>query len=347
MSAPRPRKVRRIVVATVAGLLLAAAAGPVTAHGPDPLVGGGLWAQDQTVRFHWRSGAEPPTAIKTAIRDAADDSSTTKSSRAATFVYDTAGGSLIGYGTGTCGVNGIGCFTRSAPTSFTMWLREHGRVYDWGVLRWCQMQSTPTNGCYDAETVALDEFGHVQVLGHHVNYADDRDYTDAVVQTYSRTRPSTGYDMHRFGACDVATLQMQYDVSLASSPLSSCLDLATVLTISVDDAQLRYAQTATFTGVLRVAADNSYVKLSGNALSTRTVRLQRRPIGSTSWTTLATMTPTTPTGSYVAAVRLYATADFRAVFSAASTEGLRDDTSPVIRITEQPCTYDCPLLKAQ
>ena len=31
-------------------------------------------------------------------------------------------------GPGPCGVNGLGCFTRTAPTGFTMWLREHGRV---------------------------------------------------------------------------------------------------------------------------------------------------------------------------------------------------------------------------
>jgi hypothetical protein len=347
MSVPTFRWVPRLVSTVALAVVLATSAGPVAAHGPDPLVGGGLWGQDQTVRFRWRSGAEPPTAIKTAVRDAASASNASKASRAATFVYDAGGASVIGYGTGTCGVNGIGCFTRSAPDSFTMWLREHGRVYDWGVLRWCQMQSTPTNGCYDAQTIALDEFGHVEVLGHHVNYADERDYTDAVVQTYSRTRPSTGYDMHRYGVCDTATLQMQYDVALASSPLSSCLDLATVLTIGVDDAQLRYADTATFTSVLRVAADASYVKLSGNALSTRTVRLQRRPLGSTTWTNIATMSPTTPTGSYVAAIRLYATADFRAVFTASSTEGLRDDTSAIIRVTVQPCTYDCPLLKAE
>jgi hypothetical protein len=53
------------------------------------------------------------------------------------------------------------------------------------------MQASPTNGCYDAETIALDEFGHVEVLNHHVNFADESDYTHAVVQTYSRTRPKT------------------------------------------------------------------------------------------------------------------------------------------------------------
>ena len=38
---------------------------------------------------------------------------------AATFTYASDGASQIGYGTGTCGVNGIACFTRSAPNSFT------------------------------------------------------------------------------------------------------------------------------------------------------------------------------------------------------------------------------------
>ena len=51
-----------------------------------------------------------------------------------------------------------------------MWLREQGHVYDWGTLKWCQAYASPPNGCYDAETIALDEFGHVEGLGHHVNY---------------------------------------------------------------------------------------------------------------------------------------------------------------------------------
>ena len=64
--------------------------------------------------------------------------------------------------------------------------------------------SSAPNGCYDAETIALDEFGHVEGLNHHGNYANDSDYLDAVVQTYSRTKPSSGWNMHVFGRCDVA-----------------------------------------------------------------------------------------------------------------------------------------------
>ena len=108
-----------------------------------------------------------------------------------------------------------------------MWLREQGHVFDWGTLKWCQMYATPPNGCYDAETIALDEFGHIEILGHHDNYDDDRDYLDAVVQTFSRTKPRAGYDMHVLGRCDVATLQREYDVVDSIAKYSTCLDIDT------------------------------------------------------------------------------------------------------------------------
>ena len=75
-----------------------------------------------------------------------------------------------------------------------MWLREQGHVFDWGTLKWCQAYATAPNGCYDAETIALDEFGHVEGLNHHVNYSSDSDYDDAVVQTFSRTKPAAGWN---------------------------------------------------------------------------------------------------------------------------------------------------------
>ena len=64
-----------------------------------------------------------------------------------------------------------------------------------------------------------------KVLNHHVNYADDHDYLDAVVQTYSRVKPQAGYNARAFGRCDVATLQLQYDVPSSAAKYSTCLDL--------------------------------------------------------------------------------------------------------------------------
>lgn len=341
IATPRRRRARWGALFLAASLTVAVAA-PSVAHAPDPSLSGSLFGQDQVLRFRWRSGSEPPAAMRTAIRAAADDSNTTRASQAAAFIYDAAGSNLIGYGTGTCGVNGIGCFTRTAPTSFTMWLREHGRPFDWGVLRWCQMQAEPTNGCYDAETIALDEFGHVQILNHHVNLADESDYTDAVVQTLSRTRPKAGWNMHTYGVCDTATLQIKYDVPTLSSPYSPCLDLVTAVTLSVNDSSVTYGAAVDFGSLLRVATSTAYGRLSANPLGKRTVRLQRRAIGSTTWTNFYTLPSSTSTGTYRATLRLFATADFRTVFSAPSTEGLRGDTSATIRVTVGPCTSNCP-----
>jgi len=331
-------------VAVIAASILPAAT--TLAHDPDPSLGGELWAQNQALTFRWRAGAEPPANIKTAIRDAADDSNATRASQAATFAYGASGQSLLGYGPGaTCGVNGIACFTRSAPNGgFTMWLREHGRVFDWGVLRWCQQLAAPApNGCYDAETIALDEFGHIQILGHHDNFADERDYLDAVVQTFSRTKPKEGWDMHVFGRCDVATLQLRYDVPNTSSKISTCLSLATTLTLSASPTSVAYGGTTRLTAVLKVAAGDAYGRLRANPLTSRTVKLQRRPSGTTSWTTFATMAAGS-SGTYTTSVTLHSKTDFRAVFSTPSGDGLVGDTSPTVTVTVGACsTPPCPL----
>ncbi len=332
----------RVLLPIAAILVTLVVGSTVAAHGPDPSLSGGLFGQNQVLEFRWRSGSEPPGAVRNAILAAADDSNASRASKSATFRYDSTGRNLIGYGTGSCGVNGLGCFTRTAPTGFTMWLREHGRVFDWGTLRWCQMQASPTNGCYDAETIALDEFGHVEILNHHANYADERDYTDAVVQTFSRTRPKTGWNMHTYGICDTATLQIRYDLPTLSSLYSRCLDLVTVLSLAVDDTSVPYGGAVDFTSILKVATDTDYGRLSANPIGARTIRLQRRAVGSSTWANLTTLAGTSPTGTYTSTLRLFGTADFRAVFSTPSNEGVRGDTSPTVRVTVAPCTANCP-----
>jgi hypothetical protein len=225
-----------------------------------------------------------------------------------------------------------------------VWFREQGRVFDWGTLKWCQMYTNPPNGCYDVETVALDEFGHVEGLGHHDNFADESDYTDAVVQTFSRTRPREGYNMHVLGVCDIAMLQIRYDIPGASSLYSTCHDITTVMTASRSASSVPYGGTVTFTALLKVVTNTDYGRLSGNPVSQRTVRLQRRAPGATAWTNFAVMNPTTPTGSYVLATRLYSTAEFRAVFPNPSNEGLRGDGSTTMTVTVGSCSSSpCPL----
>ena len=201
-----------------------------------------------------------------------------------------------------------------------MWLREQGHVFDWGTLKWCQTYATAPNGCYDAETIALDEFGHVDGLGHHVNKDDDSDYLDAVVQTYSRTKPNAGWNVHAFGRCDTATLQLRYDVTTASARYSTCLDLATVLTMSASPTAIVVGGSTTLTATLKVVDDDAYLLIGGNAVSGRTVTLQRRAPGATTWTTVGPMVAGA-TGTYVLAQQPATTTEYRASFKTPSDEG--------------------------
>lgn len=325
--------------------LVAGLAATAAGHSPDPVLGGPLFAQNQALLFDWRSGAAPPAAIKTAIKAAASDTLATRASKAATFAYDADGTNPIGYGLGaTCSPNGIACFTRDAPDGFTMWFREQGHVFDWGSLRWCQSYASPPNGCFDVETIALDEFGHIEILNHHVNYADERDYEDAVVQTISRARPEAGWNTHRFGACDVATLQREYDLPNTTTKYSTCLDLTTTLTIVASPTSIAYGGTTTLTAALKVADVAAYERMRGNPISGRTVSLQRRAPGATTWIAVGTMTVGS-SGTYSLAIKLQSATEFRASFKTPADEGVNGDTSPTVTVTVAGCTAPpCPLV---
>lgn len=331
----------RLPATAAAAFLLATsmAAGGAIAHSPDPALSGGAFGQNQVLRFHWRAGSEPAAVIKEAIKDAANDANATRASKAATFDFDGSGPSLIGYGAGaTCGVNGLACFTRDVPDGFTMWFREQGHVFDWGTLKWCETYTTPPNGCYDAENVALDEFGHVEGLGHHDNYDSDSDYEDAVVQTYSRTKPAAGYNKHVFGRCDIARLQILYDMLTTSAKYSTCLDLSSVVTITASPTQIVVGSATTLVATLKVVDYDSYGRLGGNAVSGRTVTLQRRAVGTTTWTAVGTMAVGSSVGTYVLAQRPGGATEYRAVFATPSSEGINGDSSPAVRVDVTGCT---------
>jgi hypothetical protein len=213
-----------------------------------------------------------------------------------------------------------------------MWLREQGHVFDWGTLKWCQAYASPPSGCYDAENIALDEFGHTEILGHHVNWWDASDYEDAVVQTLSRTYPYAGWNHHAFGRCDTATLQMQYEVRTWASKYSTCLALVTTLGLTSNVSHVTSGGWATFSAVLKVADVSTYVRLALNPLPSRVVTLQRRKPGTTWWATVGTMFNGSPSGTYSLSFQIAAGTEFRAVFSAPTDEGLRASTSTTLSV---------------
>jgi hypothetical protein len=342
--APRRAHGPRWSAAIATAALLGAVPVPATlAHGPDPVLAGeGLYPLSTDLKFRWLSGGVPPPAIRSAILAAALDANESRLSRAPTFNYDAGGSSFVQYGGNVvCGVNGLACMRRDEPGAFRMYFREQGHVFDWGTMKWCQAYSTAPNGCYDAENVALDEFGHVQILGHHVNEPNESDYSDAVVQEFSRAKPSDGWQAHVLGRCDVATLQREYGLLAASTKVSTCLDLISSVTISSSRSAGRFDQPVTLTATLEISDLASYERLGGQNLSGRVVRLERRtPTGA--WVSLGLMSTGASPGTYVFATTIRYTADYRAVFAAPSTEGLRSDSSAAVRVTLGSCTGICP-----
>ncbi len=328
--------------------LLASIAAPsgAAAHGPDPALGGALWSPNQAVTYTWKAGQAPPAWLATAIDAAAADASATRGSRAATFARQTGAASLIAYGEPTgCSSAGIACFDRSAaPASFRMWFRAHNYAFDWGVLRWCQAQDPPANGCFDAETVALDEFGHVEGLGHHANFADQSDYLDAVVQTVSRSRPADGWDAHAFMPCDTARLQLLYERPDPAAAFSSCLAVASATTLSASATSIWTGTTVTFTASLAVTTSKGNGALSGDPVSDRVVVLQRRTGGTGSWITIGTMSAhPTIEGRYVLNASPTATYEWRAVFTTVAGEGLAGSSSSAVKVSVSGCTGSgCP-----
>lgn len=343
----RPAR-RQLVRATTSGLVLALAmAGGMSAHGPDPLLGGALWAQDQAVTYQWRAGQVPPAWMATAIDNAAADVNRARASRAATFSRVTSGSSsTIAYGEPTgCSSAGLACADRSgAPASFKMWFRAQNYVFDWGTLRWCEGLATIANGCFDAETIGLDEFGHIEDLGHHANFTNGADYLDAVVQALSRARPDTGWFGHGFAPCDVARLQLEYDRQSSSALFSTCLAIATSTTLGASTTSIWVGSAVKFTAALKTTSASANRALKSDPISARSVVLQRRVVGSTTWTNIGAMTPSgTTEGTYVLTVSPTATYEWSAAFVPAAGDGVLKSVSGVIKVTVSGCSgTGCP-----
>lgn len=326
-------------------LLIVAAAPPAAGHSPDPLIGWAAWNQNQVVRYRWMRGEVPPAAMQAAIRAGAADSNASRGSRAPTFVFDAGGTSTVEYGVNVfCGINGLACADGSnAPRTFRVAFREHGRWFDWGQLRWCQMLAAPANGCFDAENITLDELGHVLGLAHHDNFADDSDYGDSVVQTVSRPRPQEQWNAGAFGRCDVATLQTRYDMTSWEARYSTCLNLAVTLDLAASATTIRAGTTVTFTATLLVGDNPGDGRLTANPIAGRTVTLQRRAPGTTTWTSLGAMGAGAAAGTYVLRQSPTATYEWRAVFAKPANEGLRGRSSVAVSVAVTSCgTSICP-----
>ena len=331
----------RLASLLVSALLAALAAQPASAAEPTP-ASGVTWAPNQRVEYRWKEGAEPPGWAKLAMNAAAADSTASRRARAAVFVQRDGGASWLAY-TDDLPTNwAIGYTVRNIPDSFTIRMRPHGTMLDWGVLRWCEFfDGNAPNGCYDLEMVTLHEFGHAQTLGHVDEEAIDT-YTDSLMHASGlRSKAKVGWNQHSFGRCDVARLQIRYEPLTSSTPISTCLDLPTDLSLTPGSGNVANGASVTMTARLKIGADAIYPGLASEPLSGRTVLLQRRALGASSWITVGELNAVTDeTGRYVKTVTLTATYDWRVVFNAPNDEGLESATSSVSRLSV--ATVGCP-----
>ena len=204
------------------------------AHGPDPVLGGGCSPRTRTCasagaparsrprRSRRRSGPRRPTPTRPAA------------SKAATFTYDAGGAEpdRLRRRARPAASTASPASPATRPDGFTMWLREQGHVFDWGTLKWCQAYASPPNGCYDAETIALDEFGHVEGLNHHVQLRrrarlPGRRGPDVLAD-------EAGGRLEHARASGAATWRRSSSSTTctrSTAKYSTCLDLATDLTL--------------------------------------------------------------------------------------------------------------------
>jgi hypothetical protein len=244
---------RRWSVGLTLVALLASVPG-VAGHAPDPALSG-RWNQNQALTYSWRAGSVPDSEVP-----GADQRSRGGRDR---FPRHRPPRSRTAPGRRTSSATEPGQRAARAdrllqPQRTDQLLDVDARAgckYDWGSLRWCQYYSTWPDGCFDVENIMLDEFGHVEILNHHANYSGESDYLDAVVQTKSHAKPQTGWNVHAFARCDVATLQVQYDMQGWGAKYSTCLDLTTTLTLGASAGYVGYGGTVTLTATLKVAND--------------------------------------------------------------------------------------------
>ena len=315
-----------------AGLALVLAVAPPAVAGSITPISKIDWQQNQRVDFRWRDDAVPPAWMRGAVLAAADDANGSRGAKAALLGHDAGGSSWVAYTESIDHPAAIAFASRRAPDLFKVWLRPQGYLFDWGKLRWCQFYDAPPDGCIDAEMVGLHEFGHVHGLGHIEDAADPGDYLDSVMHELSRSKPRQGWNAHAFGACDVAALQVRYELLTPATPVSTCLSLPTTLTLAASTTYVQPGGSVAFSATLRIADEAAYARLASDPLSARPILLQRRSPGSSSWTTHGLMSAGTTAGTYRLTVAPAATYQWRALLSQPD-EGITGDASPILKVS--------------
>lgn len=305
------------------------------------------WGSWQVLDFRFHSTDTSPSWMRDAIIAAAGDATDTSKALSPIFIHTDGGANgTIRYTTSFpsgCSTS-IACASHDADR-WTLRMRPQGYDFRWGSLRWCER--TGGDGCFDAEHVALHEFGHAVGLDHPESAGYHLPASSTVMHQVTPAKPAASWARHAFGSCDVASLQEQYGLPTMSTTIASCNDVQTTLTLSASATALAAGDRVTFRATLRVKGSSAYGALSGMRLNGREVQLRRRTAGTTGSWTISTMRPTDTPGVYTLSLAPTRSYELKAVFPTPDLEGLRGTSSDeiVVRVsggTTTGCTATCP-----
>jgi hypothetical protein len=301
------------------------------------------WFPWSALAFRYHTTEVSPSWMREAIEAAADDATDTSKALSPIFTPGASGSQgVIRYTASfpaSC-LNAIACAGHEAD-QWTLRMRPQGYDFRWGTLRWCQR--TNSDGCFDAERVALHEFGHVVGLDHPETVGFRLSPSSTVMHQVTASRPHAAWDRHSFGACDVASLQEQFGTPTMSTLISGCNDVDTLTTLTASATQVGAGGRLVLTATLRIRSDSAYGQLSGMRLDGRSVQLRRRPVGSTDTWTTSWMRASGAPGVYSITLYPRATYEYKAAFGTPDNEGLHGDSSDALTVqVTGGCAGNCP-----
>jgi hypothetical protein len=212
----------------------------------------------------------------------------------------------------------------------------------------------PTTSCFSVLRVVAHESTHNTLVRAHYDAGLE---DETIMQSTTPTAKGSPdfWNRKNFLPCDLAAAQLEYGPADAAGRYADCFavtpgdgvkGLNSALTVTSGSSYARCWNTsATISGRLALAASAAYEDMRNWPLSGRTIRIDRRPVGATTWTTgSASATATGAGGANWKAVLTTSTAgsfEYRATFFTSSSEPAVN-SSNAVTWTVQWTSAGCP-----
>ncbi len=255
------------------------------------------------------------------------------------------------------GLRAFGIYVRSLPSpSAPTWLWYHrdgtcSDLYDGSPNA---DDGYPTSVCFSVLRVVAHESTHNTLVRPHYDAGAD-DETIMMSTTPTPNGSPANWNRRNFLPCDAAAAQLEYGPADASGKYADCFaakpgdgvkGLNSALTVTSAASASRCVGTSgTATGRLALASSASYEDMRNWPLAGRVVRIDRRPTGSSTWTTGVTSVAASGAGgnNWKATIgsSVAGSFDYRATWFTSAAEPAVN-TSNAVTWTIRWTTIGCP-----